>query len=121
VSGTSFGISLQSSCTAPALSPAKNNVVITNEINGANTGVWLGAQSLSGSTVCNPELNENLVSLNNINDPGGLNGIFVGQIANGLSYTPEAVSNALTFNGIYGYATPILNEGTDTIIEGNKY
>ena len=121
VNGTNFGISLQSSCTAPALAPAKNNVVIANEINGSNTGVWLGAQSLPGSTVCNPELNGNLVSLNNIKDTGGLNGIFVGTIANGLSYAPEAVSNALTFNGIYGYATPIQNGGTDTIIEGNRY
>jgi hypothetical protein len=119
VSGTNFGISLQSLCTAPALAPAAYNTVIGNNVTGSNTGVWLGAQNASFS-VCNPELNNNLVFLNNLKDTGGLNGIFVGTLPNGLSFVPEANANALIGNDIDGYTTPILDQGTDTINERNR-
>jgi hypothetical protein len=69
VSGTNFGISLQATCPAPGTSPTTRNVVSFNEVNGSNTGIWLGAQNLT-STICDPHLDGNTVFLNDIEDRG---------------------------------------------------
>jgi hypothetical protein len=117
VSGTNFGIALQALCSSPGTPPTSGNVISDNEIQGSNTGILLLPQVIIGATVCNPQVNRNVVQENEVSDSGGAVGISVFPVSNG-SFQAVADANVITRNDSEGYVTPILNQGTHTVISG---
>ena len=89
-----------------------------NDIEGANVGVYLTAQYISGVTTCTPEVNENSVTENIIEGPGTF-GVWLAPFANGGPYSPVLNANTAKTNTISGYIDQVNDEGTNTIVTEN--
>jgi hypothetical protein len=121
VANTGVGIAVQGSCEAPPGPPTTSgNQIRLNRIRGADVdGILILARS-NPDSVCTPHADGNLVELNDIEAESGLTGIHIVLFPNGFAFPLTADSNVIRFNEIEGYAAPITDGGTNTVIKNNK-
>jgi hypothetical protein len=119
IRGSNFGLTVQALCQYPGAPATTGNSVRENTVIGANIGIYLLSQAITG-TVCNPHVDNNEVEENVVTDAGGFVGIDVLPTSNGLPFTPVANRNVIEENTIKHYSVPISNGGTNTVVEENK-
>lgn len=120
VDGCNYGMGLQALCQYTTTPPTTGNELRGNDIRGAVTiGILVIPQAIS-ATVCTPEVNDNTIANNLVSgSPAGVDGVAIAPSSNGFPFSPSANRNAVVGNVIAGYTTPILDEGTDTIVKDN--
>ncbi len=115
------GVGVEAWCwSAPS---ADGNRVAANQVFGAQVGVSIAAYNLGSYSQCAATANDNRVLLDQLTSEAGEIGVV---IATGEAFCPcedqepEADGNLLWRNDIEGFAVPVQDEGTGTVVLGDR-
>ncbi len=114
--GANVGIGIQAGCfRAPT---ANGNQLTNNDLQLNAYGIVIAPLAFAADSQCDSQANNNLVRYNKIFALSGIYGIYITTTDDNGAPQPntQADANELRNNTITGYATPIVDLGTNTII-----
>jgi len=103
---------------------ADRTKIVHNDIDDTNVGVLLQAAAIDGTSTSDPSVSKNIVAKNCISDPNTEDddvGVWIDAFDNDDQYDPILQRNKVIKNLICGYSDGVIDDGTDTVIFGNRY